>query len=109
MDGQPLNETAIRFVPVEAERRMATAEIHDGQYSILAADGLLPGQYRVEFVDLPPMVHDESKLEGRLPVPEHYSRKARIFVTVGPETVQGGKAHFDFLELTTDPAAEPRQ
>jgi hypothetical protein len=53
--GEPLDEAAIVFVPLEPGRKKTGAQIVDGKYQLPRADGLTPGSYRVEIVDNPPL------------------------------------------------------
>jgi hypothetical protein len=107
LDGQPLDEAVIVFVPLEAGRRKTGAEIHDGAYVTSAVDGLLPGNYRVEIADNPPLsaAHGSGARPrtpvlppGRRVLPSRYAHDS-------PLTIQwSGKdeARFDF-RLTVRP------
>jgi hypothetical protein len=55
LDGKPLEEAAIMFVPLVQGRGKTGAVIVDGQYTLPLQDGLLPGKYRVEIIDNPPL------------------------------------------------------
>lgn len=55
LDGQPLDEAVILFVPVHENRQKTGSTIEEGRFEISAADGLLPGSYRVEIADNPPL------------------------------------------------------
>jgi hypothetical protein len=55
LDGQPLSEAVIVFVPLEAGIKKTGASIRGGAYELVEIDGLLPGKYRVEVVDDPPL------------------------------------------------------
>ncbi len=55
LDGQPINEAAIMFVPLEQGRAKTGALIVDGRFALPVKEGLLPGRYRVEIVDNPPL------------------------------------------------------
>ncbi len=49
LNGQPLPEGAINFIPVEGTRGAgAGATIRDGKYHVPAASGVTPGKNRVE-------------------------------------------------------------
>ena len=48
LEGKPLSEAVILFVPREAGRKKTGGEVIDGVYELQAETGLLPGTYRVE-------------------------------------------------------------
>jgi hypothetical protein len=107
LDGQPLDEAVIVFVPLEAGRRKTGAEIRDGAYAISAADGLLPGNYRVEIADNPPLSaahgpgtrpRTPSLPSGRRVLPSHYAHDSPLTIQWSGE----GEARFDF-QLTAKP------
>src|SRR5688572_24926741 len=45
--GKPLDQGAIQFVPADGGPTESGAGIKDGQYSIPAENGLMPGKYKV--------------------------------------------------------------
>lgn len=53
LDGRPLDEAVIVFVPLEAGARKTGGEVVAGRYELSARDGLRPARYRVELVDQP--------------------------------------------------------
>jgi hypothetical protein len=55
LDGLSLDEAIILFVPIERGRRKTGAAVNKGTYRVEARDGLLPGRYRVEIADNPPL------------------------------------------------------
>ena len=48
LDGAPVTSGSIVFLPEQSEGRKAAAAIEDGNYTVPAEEGLLPGKYRVE-------------------------------------------------------------
>jgi hypothetical protein len=48
LDGAPVTNGSIVFLPVAADGPKAAAAIEDGKYTIPAEEGLEPGVYRVE-------------------------------------------------------------
>ncbi len=69
LDGQPLDEAAILFVPFDGNRKKTGAGIVAGDYRLPSEHGLVPGRYRVEVVDNPPLGPAEQSmiLEQRSP------------------------------------------
>ena len=102
LDGLPLDEAAIRFSPAAGGSRPVGAMVQQGAYEIPASEGLLPGDYRVEFMDDPPLSvgHDQAKLKTRRPFPYRYTHESPLTVQVGNEHTSAGLARFDF-ELTS--------
>ncbi len=107
LEGQTLDEAVIVFVPLEAGRRKTGAEIREGAFAISAADGLLPGNYRVEIADNPPLSAAHGKgARPRTPalppdrrvLPAHYAHASPLSVEWSGE----GDARFDF-QLTARP------
>lgn len=47
MDGEPLKEGSIFFMPL-GEGSTAGGEIHDGKYELAREIGPIPGQYKIE-------------------------------------------------------------
>lgn len=95
LDGQPLSEAAIQFIPKTPGVRKTSCEVHNGEYRLPLENGLVPGEYRVDFVDLPPLSHST---KPRRPFPSRYTDISPLSITVerdGPRT-------FDF-ELANEP------
>jgi hypothetical protein len=98
LDGKPLSEAVILFVPKEAGRKKTGGEIVDGAYELPAVTGLLPGTYRVEIVDNPPL--DSPEAHRRAPgtpskrrrFPAGYSDDSPLAI----ELVEGGSTEFNF-------------
>ncbi|HEY1600259.1 MAG TPA: hypothetical protein VGG64_11685 [Pirellulales bacterium] len=89
LDGQPLDEAAILFVPLDKGRKKTGAGVVQGSYELKAEDGLLPGKYRVEVADNPPLTgsHDTTGNKSatavkRRVIPEKYARESPLLVEV---------------------------
>jgi len=95
LDGEPLSEAAIQFVPKFAGVRKTSCEVQHGGYRLPHENGLVPGEYRVDFIDLPPLTHAPKQ---RRPFPLRYSENSPLSITVE----QDGPRTFDF-ELTSQP------
>ena len=98
LDGKPLSEAVILFVPVQAGRKKTGGEVIDGLYELPAETGLFPGKYRVEIVDNPPLDSPEAhrRVLGE-------PSKRRLFPTgytddspLSIELVPGGATEFNF-------------
>jgi hypothetical protein len=101
LDGAPLDEAAIHFVPLAAGSRKTGARIERGRYLLAAEDGLLPGKYRVEIMDLPPLgAGHGDRPPARRPFPHRYAHDSRLEVEV--PAVTDGTLMFDFA-LTGKP------
>lgn len=102
LDGQPLDEAAIRFSPPAGGSRPVAAMVRQGAYEIAASEGLLPGEYRVEFIDAPPLSggHETGEPNARRSFPYRYTHESPLTVQVGDEHTSAGFARFDF-ELTS--------
>ncbi len=105
LDGKPLNEAVILFVPLDAGRKKTGAEILEGNYQLPSDIGLLPGKYRVDIADNPPLLsaaHSQSRRPAaavRRSFPSRYSHDSPFTI----EYVPDGITTFDF-ELTTAPS-----
>jgi len=86
LDGQPLDEAAIHFVPVGQPGRKTGCEIRQGAFELPAADGLLPGKYRVEILDIPPLhtAHAPAGAPKRRPFPHRYSHASPLHIAILP-------------------------
>jgi len=105
LDGQPLDEAVIVFVPAVEGRKKTGAKIATGKYRLAQADGLLPGEYRVEIADDPPLAlaHADaaaqpSVLAARRALPRKYAHDSPLQL----ELTRGGPVTFDF-ELSSAP------
>ena len=94
LDGEPLDQAAIQFIP-SANRKKTGCAVHQGKYELPAENGLLPGTYRVDILDLPPLTHEPAPPRPEL---HRYSNDSPLKIEVQP----GGTRTFDF-ELTAKP------
>jgi hypothetical protein len=86
LDGKPLDQAAIQFVSLAGDRPKTGAAIRQGKYELPAIDGLLPGEYRVEIIDLPPLNHSTVP---RRPFPTRYAHDSPLKLLLeldGPRT-----------------------
>jgi hypothetical protein len=90
LDGQPLSEAVIVFVPLEAGIKKTGASIRGGAYELVEIDGLLPGKYRVEVVDDPPLTlahrplpETNVALQTRRTIPLRYSQESPLSLEIG--------------------------
>ncbi len=95
LDGEPLSEAAIQFIPKTPGVRKTSCEVQNGEYRLPLENGLLPGEYRVDIVDLPPLSHATTV---RRPFPAKYTDNSPLSITVEPD----GPRTFDFA-LTSTP------
>jgi hypothetical protein len=102
LSGQPLDQAAIVFVPLEPGRKKTGAPIVAGKYQLPREDGLLPGSYRVEIVDNPPL-GDPHLRKSKSPEANHggpprrvlpyiYAHDSPLSVVIEPD----GTTTFDF-------------
>ena len=108
LDGQPLNEAIILFIPLEAGRKKTGATIKEGAYEVLQLNGLTPGKYRVEIVDNPPLelahrptAERNVSLQTRRVLPAQYCQTSPLFVELSGASSQNPRM-FDF-ELVSNP------
>lgn len=93
VDKQPLPEGLITFVPLASTAGQKTStHILDGRYSIEHAEGLVPGEYRVEIFGMPPGVR--ALAEGKTPehsssnfreIAPEFNRRSRLMWTIDQE------------------------
>jgi hypothetical protein len=106
LDGQPLDEAVIVFVPLGPGGRKTGGPIAAGRFAMSRDVGLLPGRYRVEVADDPPidpgMRPDRMRPLPRRQLPVAYSVASPLTV----EVTADGPAEFDF-QLTMKPPAHP--
>lgn len=95
LDGEPLSEAAIQFIPQTPGVRKTSCEVQNGQYQLPLENGLVPGKYRVDVVDLPPLTHATT---ARRSFPARYLDHSPLSITVESE----GPRTFDFV-LTSEP------
>ncbi|WP_428307728.1 hypothetical protein [Lacipirellula sp.] len=101
LDGQPLSEARVLFVPTAEGQKKTGCLVKNGTYRLLADVGLLPGRYQVQIVDDPPDVDPDlpaAEREPRRLLPEVYATSTPLQVEVDE---QGG-GDFDF-ELKSTP------
>ncbi len=89
LDGKPLDQAAIQFVSLAGDRPKTGAAIRQGKYELPAIDGLQPGEYRVEIIDLPPLSH---RTAPRRPFPTRYAHDSPLKLKLEPD----GPRTFDF-------------
>jgi len=89
LDGAPVSEAVVMFIPLDPGRQKTGALITDGKYTLPAKDGLLPGKYRVEIVDAPPLSsapHDPvaatQYLKKRRVLPPRYAHQSPFQIEV---------------------------
>ena len=96
IDGQPLDEAVILFVPLDAGGRKTGGLIAAGRYEMSKAVGLLPGRYRVEVADDPPidpaMRPEQIKPQPHRKLPVAYSTSSPLTI----EVTADGPADFSF-------------
>ena len=102
IDGQPLQDGAISFLPTDGEGPAASSKIQKGDYAIQRANGPVPGPYRVLIYSPQPTGKKIDEEEERLPndvyaetIPGRYNAKSQLKVDIKA----GGDNSFDF-ELT---------
>jgi hypothetical protein len=86
LDGQPLEDGAITFIPVEGNRGPAAGgAIQDGEFQIDAKDGPVLGKNRIEIRGsrhtgrlIPDPRMPQSKIEETIPIPQRYNEKSEI-------------------------------
>lgn len=107
LDGKPLDEAVIMFVPLDIQAGKTGAAITRGRYDVPREGGLLPGRYRVEIADDPPIDHAHENptskpLASRRRLPVHYSVASPLVIDVAPS----GPSDFDF-PLTSKHSGTP--
>ena len=90
LDGSPLDDTNITFVPKgDAQHDAGWATVEDGQYAIPAANGLGTGSFRVEIRALR-TVGETTNQDPTLPVnakeavPDRYNSNSELTVDITP-------------------------
>ncbi len=89
LDGTPVNEAVVMFIPLDYGHQKTGALITEGNFSLPAKDGLLPGKYRVEIVDAPPLTsvpHDPvaaaQYLKKRRLLPPRYAHQSPFEIEI---------------------------
>ncbi len=95
LDGSPLDDATITFVPIAGgQRQAAWAAVKSGEYAIHPKDGLGTGQFRVEIRALRPTGEksaDPELIPAKEAVPAKYNSKSDLTVEIKP-----GKNAADF-------------
>ena len=107
LDGKPLDEAVIMFVPLDVQAAKTGAAITAGRYDVARDVGLFPGRYRVEIADDPP-------LDGAHQAPARKAPPRRPFLMVyasvasplSVEITPDGETVFDFA-LSSKPSKAP--
>ena len=90
LDGSPLDDATITFVPTSGgQRQAAWTSVKNGQYEIAAKDGLGTGQFRVEIRALRPTGEKPNPNEPTLiptkeVVPAKYNSKSELAANIKP-------------------------
>lgn len=92
LDGKPLSDAAITFLPVDGGPA-ATAELSEGAYAIGQSQGPSPGRYSVEIVAIRPTgkrvphpdLRSETTDEVRNILPARYNARTKLEVDVKPD------------------------
>ncbi len=107
LDGRPLDEAVIMFVPLAVPGSKTGAAVTAGRYEVPSEVGVLPGRYRVEIADNPPI--DSWHGPGRSSVPARRTLPVAYSSTASPLAIDiaaSGQVVFDFA-LTTQPSPTP--
>jgi hypothetical protein len=93
LDGQPLSEALIMFVPLAAGQKKTGASVTGGNYEIQQSNGLSYGKYRVEIADNPPLElahrspsETQAALRGRRMIPSLYGENSPLSVEIGDDS-----------------------
>ena len=92
LDGAPLDDATITFVPTAGgQRQAAWTTVKGGQYSIAAKDGLGTGQFRVEIRALRPTgekanPNEPTMVPAKEALPSKYNSKSELTVEIKPGT-----------------------
>jgi hypothetical protein len=91
LDGSPLDDATISFVPMAAGQRSAAwATIREGHFAIAPSDGLGMGQFRVEIRALRSVGEKINQTDPTAPVyakeavPGRYNSKSELVVDIKP-------------------------
>jgi hypothetical protein len=104
LDGRPLDEAVVMFMPLGEGGLKTGGPITAGRYAVPRDVGVLPGRYRVEIADDPPIEAavppEKRRSRPRRQVPPAYSAASPLTI----EITADGPAEFDF-ELTSKPTS----
>ncbi len=109
IDGKPLSEARIVFVPIDRHKSVkATASINGGFYNIESANGPLAGKMRVEIQTDILELEELEKIRGddktmvpqlnKVDIPERYNVKSELTAEVKPKVENS----FDFSLVSTN-------
>ncbi len=90
LDGSPLDDATISFVPAAAgQRQSAWTTIKDGQYTIIEKDGMGTGPFRVEIRALratgeKPNPNEPTLVPSKEIVPSKYNSNSELTVEIKP-------------------------
>jgi hypothetical protein len=90
LDGSPLNDATITFVPTSGgQRQAAWATTKNGQYTIAAKDGLGTGEFRVEIRALRPTgekpnPNEPTMIPTKEAVPSKYNSHSELKAEIKP-------------------------
>jgi hypothetical protein len=91
LDGAPLDDATISFVPTSGGQRSAAwSTIQAGQYTIAEKDGLREGPYRVEIRALRSTGEKTNPIDPTLPaqskeaLPARYNSRSELAATIKP-------------------------
>ena len=90
LDGSPLDDATVTFVPAAGgQRQAAWATVKGGQYAIAAKDGLGTGQFRVEIRALRATgekanPNEPTMIPAREVLPSKYNTKSELTVEIKP-------------------------
>lgn len=108
LDGKPLDEAVIIFIPLAIQAGKTGAAIKAGRYEVPRDVGLIPGRYRVEIADDPPIDRPHHPAKGsqppaRRPFPVVYGSVASPLLL---EMTADADTNFDFA-LTSQASRTP--
>jgi hypothetical protein len=91
LDGSPLDDATISFVPLaEGQRQAAWTTVKEGHYAIASTEGLGTGQFRVEIRALRSVGEKTNQTDPTLPapakeaVPSKYNSKSELTADIKP-------------------------
>jgi len=90
LDGAPLDESTISFVPTaRGQRQSAWTTIKGGEYTIVEKDGIGTGSFRVEIRALRPTgekpnPNEPTMVPSKEIVPSRYNSKSELMVEIKP-------------------------
>jgi len=90
LDGSPLDDATVTFVPTSGgQRQAAWATTKNGQYAIVAKDGLGTGEFRVEIralraTDGKTNQNDPTLITAKEAVPSKYNGRSELKTEIKP-------------------------